>query len=39
MAHVPRDAEATKQRLLDAASSEFAERGFAGAPWWTPCAC
>lgn len=31
MAHVPRDAEATKRRLLDAASDEFAERGIAGA--------
>jgi AcrR family transcriptional regulator len=28
---VPRDAEATKRRLLDAAADEFAERGIAGA--------
>jgi AcrR family transcriptional regulator len=31
MASVSRDAEATKQRLLDAAAEEFAERGVAGA--------
>jgi AcrR family transcriptional regulator len=28
---MPRDAEATKRRLLDAAAAEFAERGIAGA--------
>ncbi len=29
--HMPRDSEATKRRLLDAAAEEFAERGIAGA--------
>jgi AcrR family transcriptional regulator len=29
--HMPRDSEATKRRLLDAAAAEFAERGIAGA--------
>jgi len=29
--HMPRDSEATKRRLLDAAADEFAERGIAGA--------
>jgi AcrR family transcriptional regulator len=29
--HMPRDAEATKRRLLDAATAEFADRGIAGA--------
>src|SRR5678816_2361019 len=28
---MPRDSEATKRRLLEAAASEFAERGIAGA--------
>ncbi len=31
MAHMPRDSEATKRRLLEAAAAEFAERGIAGA--------
>jgi AcrR family transcriptional regulator len=31
MLHMPRDSEATKRRLLDAAADEFAERGIAGA--------
>jgi AcrR family transcriptional regulator len=31
MVHMPRDSEATKRRLLEAAAAEFAERGIAGA--------